>query len=86
MSRFDPTVPVIAKTILWQRVEGGWHRFLIREQKNTPPSTSRLTWVESNTPVCLACLSSDVVIVQSDDFEDGELYCRSCGVRYGFIL
>jgi len=86
MSRFDPVVPVIAQTILWQREDGHWNRFLIRQQKNMPPVTSALTRVETNTPTCMACLSSDVDVVDSDEFEEGELLCRSCGVRYGFIL
>lgn len=87
MSRFDPSKPVIAQTLLWQRAEQGtWDRYLIREQKNGTPVSSVLTPVSHNLEMCLACLSPELMRVPSDDFEDGEWHCQSCGVTYGIIL
>ena len=87
MSRFDNRRTVIARTMVWQRGEqDGWDKYLIREQANRPPIISQLTVVHPDVPVCLACLSSDVVMVDSVKYRHGELYCRQCGVTYGILL
>lgn len=87
MTRIDPKRPMISYTMVWQRNdEGEWDRFLVREQPNSPPHMSRLTRVKANVPVCMACLSTNVAIVASERFADGELYCKECGVQYGFVL
>ena len=86
MSRFDPTKPVVATTVVWQRMEHGWDSFLIREQPNGPPNMTKLTTVRVHVPVCLACLSNNVTVMDSEQYEDGELVCHECGVKYGFVM
>jgi hydrogenase maturation factor HypF (carbamoyltransferase family) len=87
VSRFDPKRPVVATTMLWQRSEDGqWSRFMIREQTNRPPVVSALHRVPQDVPVCMACLSTNVVLLDSDRYEDGELYCNDCGTQYGFVV
>lgn len=87
MSPFSPRKAVTATTMVWQRnAEGLWERYLVREQPNVTPHMSKLTRVQINVPVCMSCLSNDVTVVESDRFEDGELICHTCGVRYGFLL
>ena len=87
MSRFHPKRQVIAQAFVWQRgKDGRWERYMVREQRNTSPSSSQLARVPANVPVCMACLSAEVDILPSDAFEAGELHCRACGVSYGFIV
>lgn len=85
--RFDPSRPVLATTRLWQRGEDGrWQRFLIREQANRSPIVSNLHQVQNDAPVCLVCLSTNVVLLESERYREGELQCNHCGARYGFLL
>lgn len=87
MSRFDPKRQVVAQTMVWQRnEEGGWNRFIIREQLNRSPVVSTLIQVTPDVPICMACLSTNVKVLESTQYVDGELQCNECGVRYGFIL
>lgn len=85
--RFDPKRSVAATTMLWQRDEhGNWARFLIREQPNRAPIVSALHRIPQDVPVCMACLSTNVVVLDSERYDDGELHCNDCGIRYGFVL
>jgi hypothetical protein len=86
MSRFDPRRQVMAVTMVWQRQDGDWERYLIREQRNNSPHLEKLISVKTHVPVCMACLSNDVVVVESTKYPDGELICHECGVRYGFLM
>jgi len=85
--RFDPQKPVSATTMLWQRDQSGeWFRYIVREQPNRSPIVSPLHHVPRDVPVCMACLSTNVVLLDSDRYKDGELHCNGCGVRYGIVL
>lgn len=87
MSQFNPRRSVAATTTVWQRNDAGlWESYLIREQPNSPPHISKLKRVPINVPICLACLSSNVAVVESERYDEGELVCHECGVRYGFLL
>lgn len=88
MTRFDRNRAVTAHTFVWQRNEAdGWDRYLVREQGSGrgAMNVSRLTRVEPNVPVCLHCLSTNVDVLESDRYPDGECSCRDCGVKYGFV-
>lgn len=87
MSQFNPRRAVTATTVVWQRnAEGFWESYLVREQPNVPTHMSKLLRVQVDVPVCMSCLSNDVTVVESDQYDDGELICHECGVRYGFLL
>lgn len=87
MSRFDPRKAVVAVTMVWQRQDSEeWERYLVREQKGVSPNLTKLISVKAHVPVCMACLSNNVAVVESDEYPDGELVCHDCGVRYGFVM
>lgn len=72
--------------MIWQRGDHGqWERTLVRTQHNRGPIASRLIRVEPEIPTCMACLSSNVRILESDRYRHGELLCYECGVQYGFV-
>jgi len=87
MTRFDRRRPVTAKAMVWQRTDDGtWERYLTREQSPRGHMIDKLMVVQPHVPVCLACLSNNVALIASEQFEDGELICHECGVRYGFVM
>jgi len=87
MTRINPHRPIAANTIVWQRSQGGrWEKYLVREQPHTSHHLSKLVSVDSSLPVCLACLSNDVVVFECAEFLDGALQCHSCGVSYGILM
>lgn len=87
MSRFDPDRAVVAVTMVWQRQDSQtWERYLVREQGGISPSMTKLIAVKPHVPVCMGCLSNNVVVVESEKYPDGELICHDCGVRYGFVM
>jgi hydrogenase maturation factor HypF (carbamoyltransferase family) len=87
MNRFDPNRVVVATTRVWQREQDGtWSRFMIREQQGRTPVTSPLIFVPTDAPLCLSCLSTNVTIVASRTYVEGELCCHECGVRYGLVM
>jgi hypothetical protein len=87
MKKFNPAKVVTSQAVVWQRSEDGkWERHLIREQKNESPLVSRLISVPVGIPVCLSCLSTNVMILPSAQYAEGEMRCHSCKARYGFVL
>ena len=87
MKHFNKTTPVSAQAIVWQRTaEGTWDKFLVREQGKRGTVISKLTVVPEDTPVCLVCLSQELVQHPSDQYELGQWQCLSCGAMYGMVL
>jgi hypothetical protein len=87
VTHIAPGKPIKAFTFIWKRLAGGdWERYLLREQDDKSPDVVKLNPVQANVPVCMVCLSMDVVIVPSLKYKEGELVCKRCGARYGVLL
>lgn len=77
---FPRTSRVVSTSWVWQREKRGpWRRYMVRALQNGTYDWSQLTRVEGGTPVCFACLSTDV------DVDEEMLVCHSCGVRYTIV-
>lgn len=79
MDSFDPHTRVSHQVMIWQR-QGTWTRYLGRYLEGGPIYWSELTFVEPDRPVCLACLSHQVEIVEGE-----VLTCLACHATYRFV-
>lgn len=85
MTTFSPAWEIEQTSFIWQRIEGEWHRHLVRRTTSGQVYWSSLVHVVADRPVCLACLGQTVVIIPHPSYPEGYLTCHECGVRYGFL-
>jgi hypothetical protein len=77
---------VVRETMIWQQGnDGTWERHLMRLQANGKLDWNKLHRVWASSPMCLACLSVEVVRVHSAAYPDGQIACHSCGARIGIV-
>lgn len=86
MTKFPRRARVDKTSVVWQRnAMGQWERHLVRTLTNGRAYWSRLVHVDTSKPVCLHCLSTNVEVREDPDVASDTLFCRDCGVTYGFV-